>query len=93
MIDNDGNLSEAVRNGEWDKARHLAAIRVAEMMERTESPREVKALSISLSDLIDKCEANDVADEFADSPLVQILAEAEQQSRDIRAERKGRSFR
>ena len=74
-----GPLKAAVENGDWCRARHLAAIRVAEMMERTESPREVKALSISLKDLINECESNDVADAYEDTPLSHILAEANRQ--------------
>lgn len=71
-------LSQAVESGDWNKARHLAAIRVAEMMERTESPRETKALAISLDALIDKCESADVNDAHSDTPLKRILDEAEQ---------------
>ena len=70
------SLTEAVANGKWDKARHLAAIMVAEQMEATNSPRETKALSISLMALIDQCEQSDVTDEFADTPLSRILAQA-----------------
>ena len=87
MKTGDTGLSEAVRNGEWDKARHLAAIIVAEMMEQTESPREVKALSISLSDLIDKCEASDVTNEFDDSPIARIIAEHKRQELEWEARR------
>ena len=83
MADNPTNtaLSEAVKNGTAKKLQNalslVAAIRVAQMMERTESPRETKALAISLVDLISQCEATDVCDSYADTPLKHILAEAE----------------
>ena len=87
MINDTSNeLSQAVQNGEWDRARHLAAIRVAQMMERTESPRETKALAVSLKDLIDECEANDVCDTFKDSPVERILAQARQMHAEIEKE-------
>ena len=70
------SLSEAVRECDWDTARHLAAIRVAETMERTEAAREVKSLSLSLSQLIDRCEAANVGPGEAETPLDRIVAEA-----------------
>ena len=70
------SLSEAVRECDWDTARHLAAIRVAEAMERTEAAREVKSLSLSLSQLIDKCEAANVGQHGDTTPLGRIIAEA-----------------
>ena len=81
MLENPNTaLSQAVTDGDWSRARHLAAIRVAEMMERTESPREVKALSISLKDLINECQQNDVVDAYSDTPLARILEEADRQA-------------
>lgn len=61
-MDDKNELREAVEGGNWKRARHLAAIRVADMMMKTDSPREVKALSISLDSLLDKCEQADVTD-------------------------------
>lgn len=81
------SLTEAVTQGDWDKARHLLAIRVAEMVEKTDSPRETKALSISLNNLIDACEEADVTSDSTDTPLAQILREAEEQKRRFQAER------
>lgn len=73
----DNALSQAVMEGDWNRARHLAAIRVASMMEQTTSPREVKALSISLADLINQCEASNACDAYGDTPLAKILAKAD----------------
>lgn len=76
-MDTDKRLSEAVRGADWDTARHLAAIRVAEAMERTESARDTKALALSLDQLIDKCQAARVgAPEAGETPLAEILASA-----------------
>ena len=69
-------LSQAVARGEWPRARHLAAVKVAEMMEQSDSPREVKSLSLSLIQLINACEANPVND-FTDTPYTRIMREAE----------------
>lgn len=72
----DHRLSDAVRNADWDKARHLAAIKVAEAMERTESARDTKALALSLDQLIDKCSASQVGRADGATPLDEILARA-----------------
>ena len=66
-------LEDAIMSGDWNKARHLAALKVARMMDKTDSPREVKALSISLDDLIDKCEQQDVAESRRNSAAGRTL--------------------
>ena len=73
MNHDDTQLSDAVATGNWNKARHLAAIRVAQAMEKTESPREIKALSISLVDLLQTCEDSDVTDSYEDTPFARIM--------------------
>lgn len=70
-MNNDKSLSEAVEGGNWAKAKHLLAIRVAEMIEKTESPRETKALAISLASLLNACEEADVTDK--EDEIAQIL--------------------
>ena len=72
----DKRLSEAVKETDWTTARHLAAIRVAEAMERTESARDTKALALSLDQLIDKCQAARVGAAEVKTPLAEILAKA-----------------
>lgn len=66
-------LEDAIKSGDWNRARHLAALKVARMMDKTDSPREVKALSISLDDLIDKCEQQDVAERRRNSEAGRTL--------------------
>lgn len=75
-MDSDTRLSDAVRQADWDTARHLAAIRVAEAMERTESARDTKALALSLDQLIDKCSTAQVGRPGATTPLDEILSRA-----------------
>lgn len=72
-LEDEAALSRAVENGDWNRARHLAAIKVAQMMEKTDSPRETKALAISLTDLIDECEQADVTDARDNSEIGRIL--------------------
>lgn len=81
----DTRLSEAVRGADWTTARHLAAIKVAEAMERTESARDTKALALSLDQLIDKCEAARVGAPEDATPLAAILTQAAELSADGRA--------
>lgn len=70
-------LTKAVIDGDWPRARHFAAVRVASMMEKTDSPREVKSLSLSLIRLIDACEESHAGKDYADTPLTHILSAAE----------------
>lgn len=70
------SIAEAVRRHEWDKARYLTAIRVAEALDGTQSARDTKALSLSLLPLIDRVEATQIG-QSTDTPLARILAEAE----------------
>lgn len=76
FIEDEDALSRAVEGGDWNKARHLAAIKVAKMIEKTDSPREVKALSVSLENLISACEREDVTD--ANDEIARILRKRKQ---------------
>lgn len=77
MSNGDG-LAQAVEAMEWDKARHLLACRVAESIEHTQSAREVKALSLTLSKLIDACEESRIGADPSETPLDRILGDAAQ---------------
>lgn len=50
------SIADAVESKDWQKARHLTALKVARAMDNTESSREIKSLSLSLVELIDACE-------------------------------------
>ena len=71
-------LSTAVAGGDWPLARQIAAIKVAEMMEQSESPREVKSLSISLIKLIDACEDSDIPGDYDNTPYARIMRQAKE---------------
>ena len=70
---NEDSIEAAVVSGDWNRARLIAAQKVARMMDKTESPREVKALAISLKDLVDKCEKVDVTESRRKSPAGRTL--------------------
>lgn len=50
------NISDAVEAKDWQRARYLTTLKVAKAMDNTESSREIKALSLSLVELIAECE-------------------------------------
>lgn len=73
-----GAIEQAVIDGDYTKARKKVAVKLARMMDATDSARDAKSISLSLIQLMDKCEM-DAAREGSekDTPLAQILAEAE----------------
>ena len=73
-----GSIEDAVRNSEWSNARLRMAVKLARMMDNSDSARDIKSLSLSLEPLLDKCEADAVARGVEEgTPLADILAEAE----------------
>ena len=74
------DLGGAIRDGDWVRARRLMAIRLGEAFDQTDSARDLKAISMSLTPLMVACEADDLREAAgADTPLADILAEAEAQ--------------
>lgn len=49
-------IADAVESKDWPLARHLTALKVAKAMDATDSSREIKALSLSMVELIAECE-------------------------------------
>ena len=49
-------IADAVESNDWQLARYLTTLKVAKAMDATESSREIKALSLSLVELIAECE-------------------------------------
>ena len=49
-------IADAVEAKDWALARQLTALKVARAMDNTESSREIKALSLSMVELISECE-------------------------------------
>ena len=73
-----GSIEAAVLNGEWASARLSMAVKLARMMDNTDSARDVKSLSLSLEPLLDKCEADAIrAVENSETPYARIMREAE----------------
>lgn len=54
-------IADAVNAKDWQLARHLTALKVAKAMDSTESSREIKALSLSMVELIAECEKDEPA--------------------------------
>ena len=74
------DLASAVRDGDWPQARRAMAIRLAEAFDQTDSARDLKAITMSLSPLIEACEMDDrQRAERAETPLSSIMAEADEQ--------------
>lgn len=73
------NVEQAILDNDYPSARKAMAVRLARMFDNTDSARDVKALSISLAPLIERCEADSagVQDAEADTPLNRIVAMAE----------------
>ena len=82
-----GSVTRAVKAKNWPQARYELALQLARAADKTESARDLKALSLSLAPLLDRCELDQRAQVAAsdDSPLAQILAEAERQERELKA--------
>jgi len=69
----------ALLEDDYASARKAMAIRLAHMFDNTDSARDVKAISMSLAPLIERCEADAqvVADAEEDTPLNRIMSMAE----------------
>lgn len=74
-----GSIEQAVIDGNWASARLSMAVKLARMMDNTDSARDVKSISLSLEPLLDKCEADaKKIVESTDTPYAQIMREAEE---------------
>lgn len=71
-------IEQAVRGKDYKKARELMAIKLARMLDYTDSARDSKSICLSLTQLIDKCEADEQQRDDKDTPYSRIMAEAEQ---------------
>jgi hypothetical protein len=70
-----GGVEQALLDDDYAAARKAMAIRLARMFDSTDSARDVKALSISLSPIVDRCEQDfkAVQDTEQDTPLNRIM--------------------
>lgn len=74
-----GDVERAIAQDDYPAARKAMAIRLARMFDSTDSAREVKALTISLAPLVERCERDyaDTAAEEDSTPLDRIMKMAE----------------
>ena len=82
-----GPISQAVEARDWRTARLALAEKLAKVADATDSARDAKAVARELASVIDRCEADQYAADAkdADSPLAQILAEADALDQKFRA--------
>ena len=77
---NSTDLGGAIRDGDWVRARRLMAIRLGEVFDQTDSARDLKAISMSLTPLMAQCEVDDQRESAStDTPLATLMAEADEQ--------------
>jgi len=74
-----GPVESALLNDDYPAARKAMAIKLARMFDGTDSARDLKANTLSLAPLVEKCEQDFTAkgDAEADNPLNRIVAMAE----------------
>lgn len=82
-------IADAVEAARWNDARFLVAVKVARALDKTESPRDAKALSLSLIPLIDECERQGVGQQETETPLDAIMQAAEDMKAEIAAQTHG----
>ena len=70
------SVEKAILDNDWGSARYAMAVKLGRMFDHTDSARDVKAISLSLTPLVDACEAATRGD-VKETPLDSILAEAE----------------
>ena len=70
------SVEAALLAGDWPLVRYAMAVKLARLFDHSESARDVKAISISLVQLIRACEGDHLTVEGTE--LARILAEAEQ---------------
>lgn len=67
------SVEEAIVGHDWAGARYAMTVRLARMFDATDSAREVKALSMSLDPMIDKCQTDyEDKQEKPETPLDKI---------------------
>lgn len=72
-----GAIENAVSSKDYKQARSLMAIKLARMLDHTDSARDAKSICLSLTQLLDKCEQDSQETKFDNTPYAQIMAEAE----------------
>ena len=74
-----GKIEAAISSGNFTKARLNMAVKLGRMMDATDCARDAKSICLSLIDLLDKCEADELRKPGNnENALAQILREAEE---------------
>ena len=69
-----GPIESAVHNKDFPAARREMAVKLARMMDQTDSARDVKSVALTLTGLLDSCEADSKRDAASDeTPLAKVL--------------------
>ena len=70
-----GGVEQALLDNDYAAARKAMAVRLARMFDNTDSARDVKAISISLAPIVERCEQDfkSVQDTEQDTPLNRIM--------------------
>lgn len=80
-----GRIEQAVASNDYQLARSLMAVKLARMLDATDSARDAKSICLSLVQLLDKCEEDSKRDaDTSMTPYAQIMAEAERVLADAR---------
>lgn len=70
------SVEDAIRDGDYAETRKRMALRLARMMDNSESARDVKAVAMSLAPLVDRIEQDERERErerdILDSPLMRM---------------------
>lgn len=78
-----GPIESAVLARDYAAARMAMAGKLAKMLDATDSARDVKALSLSLGPLLDRCETEESIMSDSDTPLADIMREVEEAFADV----------
>ena len=73
------DVASAILVEDWSNARKMMAVRLAEVFDQTESPRDMKSIARTLVALLKECEDDSARKEIeaGSSSYASILAEAE----------------
>lgn len=71
------SVADAMRDGDWHAVRMAMAIKLADAFDSTDSARDLKALSLSLIQLVEMCEMDAMAEgSVQSSPIFKIVDRA-----------------
>lgn len=73
-----GAIEREINSGNYAAARKQMAVKLARMLDSTDSARDAKSICLSLNQLVDRLEVDALNSEAAsETPYAQIMREAE----------------